>query len=66
MKKFNVIKFRRSNSTLIYRVRMSDTITKDEVKLGEIHSLNLNEASLHMESRLDSSARGIYSTTGRI
>jgi hypothetical protein len=65
-KKFNVIKRRESNSSLIYFTRQSDNLAKDEVKLGEIYANNLYEASKHLEEGLDLNARGIYSTSGKI
>lgn len=53
MKRFNIIKCRKSNSTVIYRTRKSDNLTRDETKVGKIYAPNLYEASLLMEHHLD-------------
>ncbi|KKN07672.1 hypothetical protein LCGC14_1064450 [marine sediment metagenome] len=66
LKCFNIIKCRKSNSTLIYKVRMSNIMASEEVKLGEIYSTNLHLASKLLESLLETGARGKWSTTGRI
>lgn len=51
---------------MIYRVRASDNITREEAKLGKIYAPSLYDASQKMESLLEFAVNGVWSTTGRI